>query len=636
MTLTNGTRLGAYEILSPLGAGGMGEVYRARDTSLSRDVAIKVIPDAFAQNAERLARFEREAKTLASLNHPNIAHVYGLEQAEGIRGLVMELVEGPTLADRIAEGAIPLDEALLIAKQIAEALEAAHEQGIIHRDLKPANVKVRSDGTVKVLDFGLAKALGPAEAGHYGTAAVTPSPMAMTHSPTLTTPIGVTGVGVILGTAAYMAPEQAKGRTVSKASDIWAFGCVLYEMLAGRAVFTGDDVTEVLAAVVRADPDWSPLPASTPREVRMVLRHCLQKDQRKRWQDASSLRISMVEALEASPDDATETPQETQVANRRWLVIAALTGVIAAAVSAFAVWSLRPGATPAPATRLLAGLAPAQLRGIGPVGARPTRTAFALSPDGQVLVFVGAQDAQARLYRRRLDRLDAEPIPGTEGADSPFFSPDGRWIGFWQAAPGIGAGGPGEIKKIPLAGGSAVTLCRAPLPGGVSWGSHGKIVFGHHAGGEGLWQVAEDGGTPAKLTTVDTSKGEFSHRLPYVLPGGEAVLFTSQKAPSRFDDAEIVVRSLVTGAQSVLVKSAADARYVQSGHIVYARMGALLAQPFDAARLVVTGGPVGVLDNVMHDINTLMAVGDSGAAQFSISSNGTLAYVAGGVTPERL
>src|SRR5262245_38122184 len=330
MTLTSGVRLGAYEILSPLGAGGMGEVYRARDTSLSRDVAIKVLPDAFAQDAERLARFEREAKTLASLNHPNIAHVYGLEQDGGVRGLVMELIEGPTLADRIALGAIPLDEALPIAKQIAEGREAAHEQGIIHRDVKPANVKVRSDGTVKVLDFGLAKALGPPEAGHYSTATPTPSPMAMTYSPTLASPIGVTGVGVILGTAAYMAPEQAKGRTVSKASDIWAFGCVLYEMLTGRAVFTGDDVTEVLAAVVRADPDWSTLPASTPREIRTLLRHCLQKDQRKRWQDASSLRISVVDTLESPSDDAMRAPEGARIASRRWALIAAFTGVIGA------------------------------------------------------------------------------------------------------------------------------------------------------------------------------------------------------------------------------------------------------------------------------------------------------------------
>src|SRR5262245_10388054 len=353
MALAPGTRLGGYEISTQIGSGGMGEVYRARDTSLGRDVAIKVLPDAFAHDAERLARFEREAKTLASLNHPNIAHVYGLEQTDGVRGLVMELVEGPTLGDRIAQGALPLDEALPIAKQIAEALEAAHEQGIIHRDLKPANVKVRSDGTAKVLDFGLAKALAPSDGRHTTPAS---SPMAMTQSPTLTTPIGVTGAGVILGTAAYMAPEQAKGRPVSRASDIWAFGCVLYEMVTGRAVFSGDDVTEVLAAVVRAEPDWNALPASTPREIRTLLRYCLQKDPRKRWQDASSLRIAAIDALETSPDPAVGAQQHPH-AKRPWIAIAGLTALIAAAASGLAVWSMRPDVAPAATPRLLAGLA---------------------------------------------------------------------------------------------------------------------------------------------------------------------------------------------------------------------------------------------------------------------------------------
>jgi serine/threonine-protein kinase len=630
MALTAGTRIGVYEIGSLLGAGGMGEVYRARDTSLSRDVAIKVLPDAFAHDAERLARFEREAKTLAALNHPNIAHVYGLEQADGVRGLVMELVEGPTLADRIIKGAMPFDEALPIAKQIAEALEAAHEQGIIHRDLKPANVKVRSDGTVKVLDFGLAKALGSTDGAQ---TTPTSSPLAMTHSPTLASPIGVTGVGVILGTAAYMAPEQAKGRPASKASDIWAFGCVLYEMLTGRAVFAGDDVTEVLAAVVRAEPDWDSRPSSTPREIRTLLRHCLQKDQRKRWQDASSLRIAAIDALEASPDPAVGAHHGRPHTNRRWILVATLTGLIAAAASGFAVWSLRPDTTPLPTTRLLAGLSPAHIEGIGPAGARPTRTAFALSPDGQVLAFVGAQDGPARLYLRSLEKLQATEVAGTEGADSPFFSPDGRWIGFWQSQPGTQRG---ELKKVPVAGGPAVRLCPAPLLGGVSWGAHGRIVFAPHQDGEGLWQVSENGGTPERLTTVESAKGEFSHRLPHVLPGGEAALFTSQKAPARFDDADIVVRSLVTGAETVVVKGGADARYVPSGHLVYARMGALLAQPFDLTRLEVTGGPIGVLDDVMQDVNAQLAVGDTGSAQFSISSSGTLAYLPGGVAPERL
>jgi Tol biopolymer transport system component len=629
LTLTPGTRLGPYEILSALGAGGMGEVYRATDTNLKRQVAIKVLPQAVAADPERLARFQREAEVLAALNHPNIAHIHGLEKSSGAIALVMELVEGPTLADRIAQGPIALTDALPIAKQLAEALEAAHEQGIIHRDLKPANIKVREDGTVKVLDFGLATALARPD----DESASGPSTLALTNSPTLMSPVGVTGVGMILGTAAYMAPEQAKGKPVSKATDIWAFGCVLYEMLTARAVFAGGDLTEVLAAVVRADPDWTALPASTPREIRMVLRNCLHKDQRKRWQDASSLRIAAVDAVEASPDPAVGAHHGRPHANRRLMLVAGLTGLVAAAVSGLAVWSLRPDATPLPTTRLLAGIAPAQINGIGPPGARPTRTAFALSPDGQRLVFVGLQDGRTRLHLRRLDRLEEAPIAGTDGADSPFFSPDGRWIGFWQAPSGAARA---EIKKVPVDGGPAITLCPAPLLGGVSWGAHGRIVFAVHLGGDGLWQVSEDGGKPERLTTVDTAKGEFSHRLPQVLPGGEAVLFIRQKAFARFDDADIVVRSLVTGLETVVVQGAADARYVTSGHLVYARMGALLAQPFDLSRLAVSGGPVGVLDDVMHDVDNSLTAGNSGAAQFSVSSSGALAYLPGGVTPAPL
>jgi serine/threonine-protein kinase len=426
-------------------------------------------------------------------------------------------------------------------------------------------------------------------------------------------PVGVTGVGMILGTAAYMAPEQAKGKPVSKATDIWAFGCVLYEMLTGRAAFAGGDLTEVLAAVVRADPDWTALPASTPREIRMVLRNCLHKDQRKRWQDASSLRIAAVEAVEASPDPAVGAPHRRPHAKRRLMLVAGLTGLIGAAVSGLAVWSLRPDATPLPTTRLLASVAPAQIVGIGPPGVRPSRTAFALSPDGQRLVFVGLQDGRTRLHLRRLDRLEAAPIAGTDGADSPFFSPDGRWIGFWQGPSGSAGA---EIKKVPVDGGPAITLCPAPLLGGVSWGAHGRIVFAAHLGGDGLWQVPEEGGKPMRLT--------------------KAVLFTRQKAVERFDDADIVVRSLVTGLETVVVHGASDARYVTSGHLVYARMGALLAQPFDLSRLAVSGGPIGVLDDVMHDVDNSLTVGNSGAAQFSVSSSGTLAYLPGGVTPASL
>ena len=445
----------------------------------------------------------------------------------------------PTASHRVP---MPLDEALPVARQIAEALEAAHEQGIIHRDLKPANIKVRADGTVKVLDFGLAKALGPPEDRHSATA--TSSPLAMTHSPTLTSPVGVTGIGMILGTAAYMAPEQAKGRPVTKASDIWAFGCVLYEMLTGRAVFAGDDSR-------RCSPRSF---APTLIGVRFRARHRASSERccgtactrtsgaAGRTRQAS--RIGIDDAVNAPVELAAEAPGVRQKATRRIALVAGVTGLAVAAVAAVTVWSVWPTVSPPPPTWLLAGVGPAErIAGMGPRQARPTRTAFALSPDGQSLIFVGQQDQRPQLYIRRLDCLEAMPIPGTDGADSPFFSPDGQWIGFWRGELSAGAG---EIRKVPIAGGPAVTLCRAPLLGGVSWGSHGRIVFGHHEDGEGLWHVAEDGGTPEQLTTVDTAKGEFSHRLPHMLPDGEAVLFTIQKAPRSFDDAVVVARSLAT------------------------------------------------------------------------------------------
>ena len=385
--------------------------------------------------------------------------------------------------------------------------------------------------------------------------------------------------------------------------------------------------------IVRGNANWGLLPPTTPAGIRTLLRHCLHKEQRRRWQDAASLRIGIDDVVEGPVELDVEAPGLRQKATRRIALVAGVTGLAVAAVAAVTVWSVWPTVSPPPPTRLLAGVGPAEhIGGLGPAQARPTRTAFALSPDGQSLIFVGRQDRRAQLYIRRLDRLEAMPIQGTDGADSPFFSPDGQWIGFWQAPPGAGAG---EIRKVPIAGGPAVTLCRAPLLGGVSWGSHGRIVFGHHENSEGLWHVSEDGGTPERLTTVDTAKGEFSHRLPHMLPGGEAVLFTIQKASRSFDDAVVVARSLATGAQNVLIEGAADARYVPSGHLVYPRMGALLAQRFDVARLAVTGGPIGVLDDVMHDVNNPLRVGSSGAAQFSVSSSGSLTYLAGGITPER-
>jgi eukaryotic-like serine/threonine-protein kinase len=467
MTLSAGTQLGHYRIDALLGAGGMGEVYRATDNNLGRQVAIKVLPEAFALDAERLARFEREAKTLASLNHPNIAQIYGLEKSSGVQALVMELVEGEDLSERIARGSIPLDEALPIARQIAEALEAAHEQGIIHRDLKPANVKVRPDGTVKVLDFGLAKFNEPgSEIGDRGFQG------APSMSPTITSPAMMTGIGVLLGTAAYMAPEQAKGKPADRRSDIWAFGCVVYEMLAGQRAFAGDDVAETLATVIKGEPDWHRLPRKTPPAIRRLLRRCLAKDRKARIADAGVARLEIDDALTSVSESGTRVTAGS-VARRRWpqlagafLVGSVLTGIV--------VWIVGRAADPIVAapgvTRTSLDVAPTDQLALSPSVPLSTRTAMAISPDGQHLVFSATRSGKQQLYLRTLDRLEATPIAGTEESNSPFFSPDGQWVGFWKGTVGVST--IGEIKKVPLNGGPAVTLCKTPLLFGASWGSN--------------------------------------------------------------------------------------------------------------------------------------------------------------------
>lgn len=651
-----GAQFGPYRVESLLGAGGMGAVYRATDTVLGRQVAIKILPTDVAADPEWVARFRREAQALAALNHPNVGAIYGFETLNGRTGsafgLVLELVEGPTLAEKLNAGPLPpVEEALAIAQQIAEALDAAHQQGIVHRDLKPGNIKVRDDGTVKVLDFGLAKVAALPENVHErGDRDPSLSPT----MPPDQSRGALTAAGTVLGTAAYMSPEQAKGHRVTRTTDIWAFGCVLYEMLAGKAAFTGDSTADTLALIVRGEPDFGLLPSTTPREVRTLLRHCLHKEQRRRWQDAGSLRIAIEDARAAPADVATPAVIARPV-NWRWALAAAFAIVAAAALSALGTWSLARQERPRAVARLLVGVSPASqiARTLELPNARPFRSAIALSPDGQSLAFIGAlpdgskeasrtsaartsaADAGARqLYVRRMDRLNATPIEETERAESPFFSPDGQWVGFWQAGPSaVGRLTFGELKKVPIAGGPVLTLCRTALPAGISWGPKGRIIFANHGGG-GLWQVADAGGTPEALTTPDPANGELSHRLPHVLPDGSAVLFTIQRSPGGWDDTQVVVRSLVTGEQKLLVEGAADARYVTSGRIVYARMGTLLAQPFDVTRLEVTGKPVGVVDDVMQDVNSPFTIGNSGAAQFSVALDGTLAYLAGGVAPE--
>jgi serine/threonine protein kinase/Tol biopolymer transport system component len=599
MALAAGTKLGSYEVVAPIGAGGMGEVYQAHDTKLGRDVAIKVLPEAFAHDAERLSRFQREAKMLAALNHPNIATIHGLEQSGSTSYLVMELVSGETLANRVKrDGAVPIEEALAIAKQIAEALEAAHEKGIIHRDLKPANVKVTPEGKVKVLDFGLAKAFE-------GNAANDdPS-----NSPTLSA--AATIQGTILGTAAYMSPEQARGKACDKRTDIWAFGCVLYELLTGRQTFHGETTTEILAAVLRGEPDWQALPEKTPFSIRALLRRCLQKEMNKRARDAGDARIEIEEAL-AAPATAELTPtaptKRFRTLGWRALIFALSALLLCAAIAGLAVWNLKP--SPAPPTLTVSRTAinlPSgqQLAGLdgGP--------AVSLSPDGSHLAYVARQNGTQQLYLRAMDSLESKPIPDTEGAVNPFFSPDGQWVGFFST---------GKLKKVSLNGGAAITLGDAASPNGANWGSHGMIAFALTINSV-LLQVPEAGGPAQPLTHF--VRGEVTHRWPEFLPGGKAVLFAAGTNGINFSNAQIAVHSVGTGERRNLLPGT-QPRYAPSGQLVYSQGGNLMAVPFDPHRLAVTGAAVPVVEGVLQ--STIY-----GDAQYSLSATGSLVYVPGAV-----
>jgi serine/threonine protein kinase/Tol biopolymer transport system component len=614
LALAPGTRLGAYEVTALLGEGGMGQVYQATDTKLKRQVAIKILPPLLASDADRLARFQREAEVLASLNHPHIAGIYGLEESAGVTALVMELVEGEDLSQRIARGAIPIDEALPIAKQIAEALEAAHEQGIIHRDLKPANIKVRADGTVKVLDFGLAKALEP----------VAPIGGDARGSPTITSP-AITQLGVILGTAAYMSPEQAKGQLADKRSDIWSFGAVLHEMLSGRRTFRGDDIADTLASVLRQDVDWTALPASTPASVRHLVARCLERDVKRRLRDIGEARIVLDDpAVPVMKKPGDSSPVAHSFSLWRRAIPLVVGSIVIGAVAGLAAWYLKPSPT-LPVTRfpfiLPEGQAFLTVGGIG--------RSVAMSPDGTQMVYVatpppdGRQDTdparRPQLYLRSMSQLDAKPIPGTglyEGISEPVFSPDGRSIAFFARADRT-------LKTIAVTGGAAVKICDVDDPSflswGLSWGPDG-IVFGQ--GRKGVMRVPQEGGTPEVLVRVKDGEEAYG---PQLLPDGQHVLFTlaTGTARDRWDKARIVVQSLSSGETKTLIEGS-DARYVPTGHLVYALSGIVYAVAFDPRRLVVYGPRVPVIQGVRRSPS-----GINGAASFSVSSTGSLAYIPG-------
>ena len=589
-----GKTLNHYAIESQLGVGGMGEVYLAKDTKLGRSVAVKVLPEIFARDDDRISRFEREAKLLASLNHPNIAALYGMEVADGKHFLVMELVAGDTLAGRLLRGPISVGEMLKIALQIADALEAAHEKGVIHRDLKPANVKITPEGKVKVLDFGLAKAMesSPADAN-------------LSNSPTLS--MAATNAGVILGTAAYMSPEQANGFAADQRSDVFSFGCVLFEMLTGRQPFQGRTTSEVMAGVLVRDPDWNLLPGNLNPRIHELIRRSLEKEPKRRWQAVGDMRVE-IERLISDPEGMIAVPQQAAKPRPLWQrsIPLLVTALVAGLIASYAAWNLKQ--TPAAAITRFPLTLPAEQ-----VFTRTGRPILAISPDGTKVVYV----ANNQLFLRQMADMEARPIPGADGdVANPFFSPDGQSIGFWSSRDGA-------IKRIAISGGAAITICKAGIPLGASWDG-GHIVFAES--GKGIMRVSADGGEPEVLvaSAADSIHG------PQILDHGRAVLFTittSQNA-TKWDQAQIVVQPLPSGTRKVLVRGGSDARYVPSGHIIYALAGNVLAIPFDLKNLEVKGGPVPVIEGVMRSSG-----GATGSAQLSLSENGTLVYAPGSSQP---
>jgi Tol biopolymer transport system component len=600
MALAAGRRIGPYEIVSAIGAGGMGEVYRATDTNLGRQVAIKVLPDAFAQDPERVARLEREAKSLAALNHPNIAIIHGLEKTEGMRSLVMELVEGPTLADWLAREPIAMDEALPIAAQIAEALEAAHEHGIIHRDLKPANIKVREDGTVKVLDFGLAKPTTPGAA-----------------DATITSPALMTGAGVILGTAAYMSPEQARGRAIDKRADIWAFGCVLYEMLTGQRAFEGEDVADTLGSVIHKEPDWSRLPPDTPRYLLTLLRRCLQKDPNKRLPHIGLARLEIEESGAAAPPAiiARAAPRVAGSARLAWSVAA----IAAAAALALALteYLTRDRETPL-VTRTSILLPPGttwpSVTVVGP------GMQFLLSPDGRKIAFLANdRDNRTSLWVRPFDAVTATPLAGTENVAIATWSPDSRSLAFVAG---------GRLRKIDAAGGPPATLADKATNTGLAW-SGDAILFVPERGP--IFRIAPAGGTPQQVTSLDAASGDTGHWHPFFLPDNRHFLYQAIGSATNPNEARAVYVASLDQAEPprMLLQGAGSNVKYAAGYLLYSRETALMAHPFDADRLELSGEAAQVVEQIQVGGST------GRMASFSVSQTGALVYQIGSGTDAR-
>jgi hypothetical protein len=589
-SVLTGRRLGVYEIDGRIGVGGMGEVYKARDTKLGRSVAIKVLPRTFAANPDRLTRFEREARMLAALNHPHIATIYGTEELDGTQGLVLELVEGPTLAERIAQGPLSIKEALAVGQQIAEALEAAHEQGIVHRDLKPANIKFARNGDVKVLDFGLAKAFAGDTSGS-----------ALSRMPTVT---ATELQGTILGTPAYMSPEQARGHDIDKRTDIWAFGCVLFEMVTGRVAFPGQTISDTIAAILEREPAWDTLPEATPPSVVRLLRRCLEKDIKRRLRDAGDLRIDLEDAL-AGPVHVEREPHRAAAVTRREAIGSVIGAAIGAAVTGGVALTRYRSPTPRSLTRFALQLPEGTFNA-------SFNVRLAISPDGSYLACNGS-----RMLVRALRDLEFKPVENF-GRAVPFFSPDGRWLGF---APTEGPN-QNQLRKVALSGGPSVTICPVDSFIGATW-AEGDVIYFVPELPSGVASVPVAGGQAKEMVRIDFANGERQHRYPCALPGGKALLFATGTANiASFDEARIVAFSPATGAKKVVVEGGTHPRYSPSGHLLYAHDAKIFAIGFDPERLETSGQPFQVLDGVLMSRNT-------GAANYDVSASGDLAYIPG-------